>query len=105
MNELQPSEFAAWFQTAYPLDQSGGRPAYREAGVMELMRAAWNAGHEAGQAKPTVPDHMQDWAGMDGAIAFHLIERHSDSWADIGKMMAEWLAANQGERIPVQRGG
>lgn len=45
---------------------------------------------------PTVPDKMQDWAGMDGAIAWHLIERHADNWADIGKMMGEWLAANRG---------
>lgn len=44
---------------------------------------------------PTVPDNMQDWRGMDGAIAWHLIERHADNWADIGKMMDEWLAANQ----------
>ena len=46
--------------------------------------------------EPTVPDNMQDWAGMDGAIAWHLIERHADNWADIGKMMGEWLAANRG---------
>lgn len=45
--------------------------------------------------KPSVPDQMQDWGGMDGAIAFHLIERHAQNWADTGKMMAEWLAANQ----------
>ena len=43
----------------------------------------------------TVPDNSQHWAGMDGAIAWHLIERHADSWADVGKMMREWLEANQ----------
>ena len=47
---------------------------------------------------PTVPDNMQDWKGMDGAIAFHLIERHADNWSDTGKMMGEWLAANQGSQ-------
>ena len=36
----------------------------------------------------------QDWKGVDGAIAFHLIERHADGWADVGRMMDEWLTAN-----------
>jgi hypothetical protein len=45
---------------------------------------------------PTVSDNSQHWAGMDGAIAFHLIERHADNWADVGKMMNEWLTANGG---------
>ena len=40
-------------------------------------------------------DEYQHWKGMDGAIAWHLIERHADNWSDIGKMMGEWLAANQ----------
>lgn len=44
---------------------------------------------------PTVEDNSQNWAGMDGATAFLLIDRHADNWADIGKMMDEWLAANQ----------
>ena len=42
----------------------------------------------------TVDDNSQKWAGMDGAIAFHLIERHADGWNDIRKMMGEWLSAN-----------
>ena len=32
-------------------------------------------------------DNSQNWAGMDGAIAWHLIERHAEGWGDIGKMM------------------
>lgn len=40
---------------------------------------------------------MQDWKGMDGAIAFHLIERHADGWHQIGEMMHAWLEAN---RVP-----
>jgi hypothetical protein len=43
---------------------------------------------------PTVEDNSQDWAGMDGATAWHLIDRHADGWADVAKMMGEWLAAN-----------
>ena len=37
----------------------------------------------------------QDWKGVDGAIAFHLIDRHADGWADTGRMMGEWLDANK----------
>lgn len=36
----------------------------------------------------------QDWKGMDGAIAFHLIERHADGWHQVGEMMDAWLEAN-----------
>lgn len=43
----------------------------------------------------TVQTNSQGWAGMDGAIAWHLIERHAETWADIRMMMNEWLAANQ----------
>ena len=46
----------------------------------------------------TVEDNSQQWKGMDGAIAFHLIERHADGWNDIRKMMGEWLSANTPQR-------
>jgi hypothetical protein len=42
---------------------------------------------------PTVEDNSQNWAALDGAVAWHLIERHADNWADVAKMMDEWLAA------------
>ena len=48
----------------------------------------------------TRPADSQDWAGMDGAIAFHLIERHADGWADASLMMDEWRLANPAQ--PVQ---
>lgn len=44
---------------------------------------------------PTVDPNSQNWRGMDGAIAFHLIERHADNWSDAGQMMREWLDANR----------
>jgi hypothetical protein len=47
--------------------------------------------------EPAVPKNSQDWKGMDGSIAFHLIERHADNWNDISLMMGEWLAANQAQ--------
>lgn len=50
------------------------------------------------QRHETVEDNSQQWKGMDGAIAFHLIERHADNLDDIRKMMEEWLSANTPQR-------
>lgn len=36
----------------------------------------------------------QDWAGMHGATAWHLIDRHADAWCEVGAMMNAWLSAN-----------
>lgn len=44
----------------------------------------------------TEADAAQNWKGMDGAIAYHLIDRHADGWADVGTMMNAWLRANGG---------
>ena len=51
----------------------------------------------------TVKPNSQDWAGMDGATAFLLIDRHADGWDDTRLMMHEWLAANanQAEAVPL----
>lgn len=38
---------------------------------------------------------FQSWKGMDGACAFHLIERHANGWGDVGRMMDAWLTANR----------
>lgn len=47
--------------------------------------------------KPTISkaeaETCQRWAGMDGATAFHLIERHAANWADTRLMMEAWLRA------------
>lgn len=40
---------------------------------------------------------FQNWKGMDGAVAFHLIERHADGWNQAGRMMEAWLEANKNE--------
>jgi hypothetical protein len=48
---------------------------------------------EGGEAVEFVPDTSQDWAKLDGAVAWHLIERHADSWDEVGSMMESWLAA------------
>lgn len=48
--------------------------------------------YEAQAAGPK-PDTSQEWARLDGATAFHLIERHADNWVDAGRMMDAWCAA------------
>ena len=69
------------------------------------VTGAETAGWEAAIAAAPEPPHIsmtsedartfQNWAGMDGAAAFHLIERHADGWGDVGRMMNAWLAANK----------
>ena len=34
------------------------------------------------------------WLGMDGATAWHLIDRHADNWNEVGELMNSWLRAN-----------
>ncbi len=57
---------------------------------------------QAEKEQATIENNSQDWAGMDGAIAYQLIERHSNTWADARKMMHEWLEANQREQAEKQ---
>lgn len=37
----------------------------------------------------------QQLAGIGGATAWHLIERHADDWGEVGTMMNAWLDANR----------
>jgi hypothetical protein len=46
------------------------------------------------QATLTVLPNSQEWANVDGAVAWHLIERHCETWADIRLQMDEWRKAN-----------
>lgn len=46
------------------------------------------------------PNTDQEWARHDGAIAFHLIERHADNWNDAGNMMEAWARARVSGRSP-----
>ena len=39
-------------------------------------------------------DKAQNWLGMDGATAWHLIDRHADDWSDVGELMNAWLRAH-----------
>jgi len=65
-----------------------------------LQYAAWNTidiiktlEAELANLIPNIEDASQDWAKLDGAVAWHLIERHAENWGDIGKMMDEYVAA------------
>lgn len=43
---------------------------------------------------PEDADKAQAWLGMDGATAWHLIDRHAEDWHEIGELMNAWLRAN-----------
>lgn len=70
--------------------------AYKQWHDAQRIAAALNAQKE--RAPPTMtPEEArqsQSWKGMSGAIAYHLIDRHADNWADISVMMDAWLEAN-----------
>ena len=64
--------------------------------VKNLGSARILAREAIAQQPETIPnEHPQEWKGVDGAIAFHLIERHAEGWAQTGEMMNDWLVANQ----------
>lgn len=42
-------------------------------------------------------DEFQEWKGMAGSTAYHLIDRHAEGWEDTGLMMEAWLRANGGK--------
>ena len=46
-----------------------------------------------------IENNSQNWKGMDGSIAWHLIERHAENWNQVGEMMNEWLGENQKEWV------
>jgi|SRR6185369_872990 len=72
--------------------KSASRIADLEAQVFALHK---QLGYE------TKPDNSQDWAGISGAVAFHLIERHADNWSEAGDMMEAFAAS----RAPKAAGG
>jgi len=81
---------------AIPLSRSTVKTCYAINNThRDIVHEAITAAKAVSEQPATVPNNSQDWKGMDGAIAYHLIDRHADGWADVGKMMGEWLAANQ----------
>ena len=53
-----------------------------------------------GDQVPTVEDiNLQEWKGMDGACAWHLIDRYAEDWHHVARLMNAWLEANREELI------
>ena len=44
-------------------------------------------------------EQSKEWEGIDGAIAFHLIETEAENWNETGEMMNAWLKDNQTEEL------
>lgn len=57
---------------------------------IEAAYLASRATDAPAQGEQMPPDTSQDWAKLDGATAFHLIERHADDWVETGRMMEAW---------------
>lgn len=36
---------------------------------------------------PEEADKAQNWLDMDGAAAWHLIDRHAEDWNEVGELM------------------
>lgn len=52
---------------------------------------------------PQEADEYQDWRTLDGATAWHLIDRHADNWNEVGEMMDAWLRARTKPAIQAER--
>ena len=89
-----------------------GVKAFQQNYNSEDVCEDWRCCYKAMLAASPQPEHdrmtkeeaqaMQDWKGMDGAIAFHLIERHVDGWHQVGKMMDAWLEANRVPNVQIE---
>lgn len=42
--------------------------------------------------------NVVDWKGVDGASAFHMIDRQAENWLHVGRLMTAWRDANQKEK-------
>lgn len=84
------------------LDAAGECPVPEgKAWLDDDARATWGAMLAAAPEPPHTSmtrgeaAAFQNWRGMDGACAFHLIERHAEGWGDVARMMEAWLEANR----------
>lgn len=86
---------------------ANGNAVYKNvaADALKIEEAIYGEAYAAMLAAAPEPPHLsmtreeaqtfQDWRGMDGACAWHLIERHANGWGDVGRMMNAWLDANR----------
>lgn len=42
----------------------------------------------------------QNWKGLTGSVAYHLIDRHCETWAEIDDAMNKWREANTAPDVP-----
>lgn len=75
------------------LDINHHEPHVEQAAAAELRRQHAEIEQLKSQFEPTIEDNSQDWTRCDPAVAFHLIDRHAENWADAGKMMTEFADA------------
>lgn len=88
--------------TGAPLPHETFLPALSEESEIEKERDTLAAELKAvrGDQSPTVEDiNLQEWKGMDGACAWHLIDRHADDWNHIARLMNAWLQANREDLV------
>ena len=102
------ADFATSLRSAANVIQLQGReapPSFLKAADLFEQAAAEIQQLKAQNARlqPTIEDDSQEWAKCDPAIAFHLIERHSDNWADAGKMMTEFADAKAEVKLKALR--
>lgn len=79
--------------------------ASREAAIADAVAAA-TAPLQAriaameGMQVPTVEDiESQHWERVDGAVAWHLVDRHAEDWSHTARLMHAWRDAAVAEAI------
>ncbi len=79
-----------------PMQKAMLHAVLADKSLNDAWRAALAEAPEPPHLSMTVEEArtFQQWAGMDGATAWHLIERHADGWGDVASMMNAWLRAN-----------
>lgn len=88
--EVRPGVFGDWYDK--PNGWSLTRPLEIESGGIKYQ---FRPLYAAPMHIPTPDDiNAQRWAGLDGAVAWHLIDRHGEDWSHIGRLMEAWRAAN-----------
>lgn len=57
-----------------------------------------------GAQLPTVEDiESQNWERVDGAIAWHLVDRHAEDWAHTARLMHAWRDAAVAAAVEAER--
>jgi hypothetical protein len=62
---------------------------------VDAVLTKYHAAHvqRTGHMSDAEADAFQHWDKIDGATAWHLIERHADNWGEVGQMMDAFVRA------------